>query len=227
MGLLEANRPYERATRARLVLDLAELVRVEWATLEFYAAVRRIENVSSARRSLFRLKATLAALGVELEVRQAYGQISARFATPELLDLIEPDLRVARTIVERLEANRERREPDLEELESENDVLSPLVIRDDYRERLKSFKWIAKKYGLGMARLHRLVAATGPVPSRFARRSVEARRPAKTIKRALEAAGNGAACSVIASILDCSITTAQRFIKKHGFLRPRGRSRGS
>jgi hypothetical protein len=227
MGLLDAERPYELATSARLVLDLEELARVEWASLEFYATVRRIERLPSARRSLFRLKETLAEHGAVLEVKQRLGEISARFGTTAVRDLIEPDVRLARAVVERLEASREGRTPDFEGLADENDLVSPEIIRVEYRERQKSFKWICKKHGLGMSRLHRLVAATGPVHDRSRRRCVEEQRPESVVARALKAADEGARIEEIAAILECSARTAKRFVKRHGYYLPPGRPRES
>src|SRR5579872_3740012 len=227
MGLLDANRPYELATHARLVLDLEELARVEWASLEFYATVRRIENLPSARRSLWRLRRTLAEHGAKLEIKQKLGHVSARFGTREIVDLIEPDVRRARAVVERLEAGREKREPDLEGLASENDEVNPDSVRVDYRERFKSFTWIARTRGLGKTRLRKLIALSGPVSPPSIRRCIEERRPRSAVERALKAAQEGGRVEDIAAILECSTRTAQRFAKRHGFFLPSGRPRGS
>lgn len=221
MGLLDVKTPFERSRRARLVLDLDELAQRGRTSLEDYAAVRGIASLSSARRSLFRLKETLVQEGVALEVIQAVGRISADFGTREIAELIELDVRPARVLVEKFDAVREGREPELDESVNSDEI------RRDYRERKKSFAWIARKHGLCKDRIHRLLAATGPVPSPSLRRCIEERRPRALVDRALEAVARGGRVAEVAAILECTTRTAKRLLKRHGFCLPWGRPRSA
>jgi hypothetical protein len=205
-------------------LDLDELAREEWSSLKDYAQVRRIPSREAARRSLFRVKQLLAQKGVDLEVSQHDFVLRARFGCRAVRELIELDLRPARQLVERLEAEREGREPcaAFEPL-----LLAPETIALDYRERSKAFGWIARKHGIGKERIRRLLAATGPIPDRVLRLCVEERKPRLVVDDAIEAAKRGAHVAEIAAILRCCLRTAKRFLKRHGLFLPPGRPRTS
>lgn len=221
MGLLDATQPSKHASHARLVLELDELARTEWAPLSLYATVRGIPTLAAARRSLFRLKNTLAAEGAELELKIENYNVSARFGTKEIVDLIEQDLRAAREIVEVLDAKREGREPDLEALACDAEVVSPETLAHDFHERLKPQEWIARKHGIGVKRLRRILESTGGLARPEVRR-VEQQRSPFVVADALAAAKRGELIEEIARILGCSTRTAKRFVKRHGIALARG-----
>jgi hypothetical protein len=223
-SLLAATTASQRASHARLVLDLDELAREEWSSLERYGEVRRIPSPEAARRSLFRVKQLLAKKGVDLEVSQHDYALSARFGCRAVRELIELDLRPAMALVERIEGVQEGRE--LVEPEDQL-LLAPETIAVDYRERAKPFSWIAWKHGIGKQRIRRLLAVTGPIPDRALRLCVEERRPRPVADDAIEAAKQGARVSEIATILRCCPRTAKRFLKRHGLYLPPGRPRTS
>jgi hypothetical protein len=227
VGLLEGRTASERASHARLLLELDELTRGQWATLDLYAVVRGITTLSAARRSIFRLKKTLAEHGVELEVVTERGAISAHFGTREIAEWIEPDLRAARELVRRLDARRGGLDHDDDEPAGETEVISPQTISLEYRSRAKSFAWIARKHGIGKGRLRRILVSTGPIRAPRLRRRVEERRPAALVARALDAADRGALLDEIAAILDCSRRTARRFLRRYGRTLRSGRPRAS
>jgi len=208
-----------------LILDLDELARTPWSSLEHYADVRGIPTLAAARRSLFRLKALLAKRGVALEVQQENHTITAHFGTRAIRELIEVDLVAACALLERLDAQEEG--PAQSRDMFDQALLSPETIAVEYRHRLKSCGWIARTHGIGRARIRRLLAATGPVPDRVLRLCVEERKPKHVVDLAMEAAGRGARLEEIASILECSERTARRFMKRHELVVPRGRPRTS
>lgn len=210
---------------ARLVLDLDQLARVEWVSLEFYAIVRGIETQTAARRNLFRVKQVLREHGVELVVAEEQRRLAARFGVPAVAELVEPDVRPARAILERLEARHENREPELDGLVGESAVLSPETISLEYRGRAKSFAWIARKHGVGKERIRRILVSTGPIRAPGLRRRLEERRPTATIEAALAAADRGDRLEEIARILACGVRTARRFLRRHGRTLPVGRPR--
>jgi len=218
--------PFRRAQRARLLLDLDELAKLGWVSLDVYALVRRIDTTQAARRSVYRLKSALAAEGVALEVTEKNGIVLARFGTPEIAAFLEPDLREARVLVERLDAAREGRAPDLAGLANETDLMNPEAISIEYRARLRSLGWIAHKHGVGTRRLRKILASTGPIRSRGLR-PIEGHRPRALVERALEAIDRRAPLREIAEILGCTRATAQRFMARHGRALLRGRPRTS
>jgi hypothetical protein len=209
-----------------LILALDELSRENWVELRFYGCVRGIQSYAGARRSLFRVKRTLAEVGVSLAVKTENKVISARFSTPEIRELVEEGLRTARELVERLDARREGTDPALEGLEREAELVNPQEIVRDFRDRLKSHAWIARKYGIGIKRVRRILASVRPLTRPEVRR-VEHRRAKDAVKRALEAADRGALLEEIAKMLGCSTRTARRFVLRNGRKLPRGRRHGS
>jgi hypothetical protein len=216
VALLDATQPSKRASNARLVLELDELAQMGgWIPLDEYASIRRIPSLGAARRSLFRLKKTLADYGVRLELKFEHYNMSARFATKEIGELIEPDLRAARRLVEVLDAKREGREPDLDGLAREAELVNPESLAYEFRDRLKPQEWIARKHGIGVKRLRRILASGGPL-TRPPIRCVERHRDEAAVTRALEAANRGERIEEIAKILDCSERTARRFARRHG-----------
>jgi hypothetical protein len=223
-SLLSNTTGLQRTSRAKLVLDLDELARAEWSTLMDYRATRRIASLAAARRSLFRVKRLLAEKGVGLEVTQYKYALSARFGCRAVRELIELDVRPAAQLLERLDAEREGREPCLP---PEQLLLAPETIAVDYRDRSKTFGWIAEKHGIGKGRLRRLLAATGPIPDRALRLCVEEREARHVVDRAIEAAKRGALVSEIAAILCCCDRTARRFLRRHEVYARRGRPRTS
>jgi len=217
MGLLDTTTPSKLASRARLVLDLDELRRAEWVSLKDYACIRKIPTRSAARRSIFRLKRTLAECGVRLKLTIKDGEISARFGTQEIADLIEPDVRIASKIVLRLDERRNGGPLEDEDwADEEGVVISPETISLEYRKRAKSFAWIARKHGIGKGRLRKILISTGPIRTPKVCRRVEQRRPATVVARAVAAAERGAPIDEIAKILECSHKTALRFLKRFG-----------
>jgi hypothetical protein len=216
LGLLASESAIERAASARLLVDMDELARVEWAPLELYASVRGIRSLEAARRNLFRAKTRLGEQGVELAVVEKNGLVSARFGTRAIRELIEADLRAARALVLRLEARRDGHEIESEALDQETEILSPETIALEYRGRTKSFAWIARKHGAGKGRIRKLLVSTGPIRTPEARRRVERRRPKAVVERALEAADRGARLAEVAAILACSKATAASFLRRNG-----------
>jgi len=225
VSLLATTTASERASHARLVLDLDELARSEWSSLDDYADLRKIPTAEAARRSLFRVKKLLGKNGIELEITQKDYVMYARFGSPAIRELIELDLRLARELLEELEVRREGRPPSRACLEQV--LLSPEALAVEYRERRKTFDWIARKHGVGPARIRRLLAATGPVPDRDLRRCVEERLSKHVVGSAVEAAKRGAHVAEIAAILGCCDRTARRFLRRNGFLACMGRPRTS
>jgi hypothetical protein len=214
--LLEGKTPSQRASRARLVVALDELTRAPWTSLQDYAVVRGIDHLGAARRSLFRLKDMLGAYGVSLEIRQTRRKIAGRFGTPEIAELIEPDVRVASRLVEQQQPESGDSETDDEASEGESVVISPETVRVEYRGRLKSFTWIARKHGVGKERLRRILVSTGPIAAPEVRRCVEERRPKAVVDEALAAADRGAHLDEVARILGCSKPTAASFLRRNG-----------
>ncbi len=225
IALLAIKTPSKRAARARLLLDLDELATIGWAALDAYMVVRRIERAASARRSLYRLKKTLAQEGVQLEIVEENGIVTANFGARAIMEFLEADLRDARGLVERLDAARERRDPDMDGLAAETELMSPEALAADYRERRKTFGWIAHRYGVGTWRVRRMLAATGSIPSRAESHCVEIRRQRDVVERALRALLRRAPVDEIAAILSCSRRTAQRFMKRQGCTLLPGRPR--
>ncbi len=227
MSLLDVKSAIERATRARLILTLNELVREPWTSLGDYAMLREIASNDAARRSLYRLAKTLAGWGVELEIDEAKGLTKARFGTREIAELIEPDIRKARAIVERIDAEHEGRRPDLKGLARETEIVNAEMISSEYRQRRKGFAWITRKHGIGVGRARKILISTGAIirPPRT-RLSVEDRLPRAVVDDALMALANGALVAEVAAILGCSERTARRFAKRHGLVFKEGRPFG-
>jgi hypothetical protein len=223
MGLLDVTHPYDRERYARLVVALDELARSKLATLDLYAAARGISTFDAARRSLYRLKRTLARHGVALEIHEENGNLSANFGTDAIRELIEPDLRAAQALLEEIDARRQGRKAELACIERESEVVDPATISLEYRGRLKNFTWIARKHGIGKERVRRILVSTGPIRVPGFKSRLEARRPAPLVKQALEAADHGARLREIAAILNVSKSTARRFLRRHGRTLPTGR----
>jgi hypothetical protein len=219
MSLLDVENANERAANARLILVLDELSQVAhdpWSSLGEFAKLCGIATDAAARRRLYRAQDTLGECGVVLKIKEVKGEVSARFGTREIRDLVEVDLRKARRIVEILDAKREGRVPYLKGLAREAEVVNVEAIRQDYFERRKSFAWLMDKYEIGVGRLKKILMTEGVIDPGKRVRIEDLRSKAATVD-ALAALARGALLAEVAAILKCSMRTARRFIKRHGF----------
>jgi hypothetical protein len=222
MSLLDVENDNERAANARLILVLDELSEVRhdpWSSLREFATLCGIATEAAARRRLYRVKVLLREHGVVLPTEETMGEVSVRFGTRAIRNLIEVDLRKARRIVETLDAKREGRKPDLKGLGREVEVVNADAIHMDYFWHRKSFAWIMYKYEIGVGRLTKILTAGDNVGVRDRRERVriEDLRPEAAVAEALAILKKGALLAEVEAILKCSRRTAARFVERHGF----------
>lgn len=221
MSLLDVDNDNKRAANARLIVaadELSDPAHAAWSSLgEFARACGTSATPGAARRRLYRAKGTFAEHGVRLEITEAGGPVFARFQTQAIRDLIAVDIRRARRIVEVLNARREGRPPNLKGLEWETEVVDAEAIRRDYEEG-RSFASIMRTYVIGAGRLKKILMGTKTeVRDPKKRVRVEDLRSRAVVTKALGALQRGALLAEVAAILECSMRTARRFVKRRGF----------
>lgn len=214
-----------RVERAHLVIDLDELLALArregrvWVTLEEWARVRAHGSRWTAeafRQDRARVGRALGECGATLPYDEPTVDEDARVHvdTASIRRAVEPQVRAARLYV----ARRLNDAVAASGIEDESEVLSLATVALEYRGTLKSFKLIQRKHGVGWARLRRMIASEGPVPSRLARVRTEQRRPAALMARARQLAQGGATTSELAALLECSHVTAWRWLRREGFV---------
>jgi hypothetical protein len=222
MSLLNVKNRNKRAAHARLIVaadELSDPSHDEWASLgEFARACRMSTTHAAARRHLYRAKGTFAEHGVLLEIREAGGPVFARFQTQAIRDLVAVDIRRARRIVEISGARREGREPDLKDLAWDTDVLNAEAIRQDYEDG-ESFASIMDRYVIGAGRLKKILKGSKTnIRDPKKRVRIEDVRPKHVVAEALAALRRAEFLTGVAAILKCSVRSARRFAKRHGFV---------
>lgn len=146
------------------------------------------------------------------------GRMPARIYvdTPAIADLVEQYSLRARAYLGELEAKREGGELD-PALEDAGELDAHQVV-SDYRDKRRSFLFLARKYRAGRPLLRRvLVAARQPI-RHVGGPKIEERRKPETIAKALRLRDDGASVSEVARILGCSRRGAARFLVRHGRL---------
>ena len=153
--------------------------------------------------------------GVELRLeRPEQGGTRLHVATPELVQVVELEIRRARRIAELVDARRDGRSPsDLDD----SDVVSDIAISADYRDRTppRPFWRLARKYGIGRERLRKILEkARGGIRARRRLRIEELREP-EVVSRALRVRAAGASVKEVARVLRCSPRTVRRFLRRY------------
>jgi hypothetical protein len=221
MSLLNVKNRNKRAAHARLIVasdELSDPSHAEWSSLdEFARACRMSATRAAARRRLYRAKGTFAERGVLLEIREAGGPVFARFQTQAIRDLVAVDIRRARRIVEISDARREGRPPNLKDLAWDTDVVDADAIRQDYEDGA-SFASIRDSYVIGAGRLKKILEGSKTkIRDPKKRVCIEDIRPKRVVAKALAALRRAEFLTEVAVILKCSVRSARRFAKRHGF----------
>jgi len=229
--------PAARAYRARWVLALDEAGRLgrpatweEWNRIWFG---RERVTFQTAKRALTRLKRELRLYGVRLEA-SLEGTVNAQ--AREVRDLIEPWIRTARDIRERIDALKERRKPELVNgwraapLVRSAEVVEAAGSAQETRTEGKQspprgYHWLKKRFGISYGRLRYLLSCKKATRDPSRRRTIEDRRSPAVIERALAEFDAGGTVRDVAAVLRCSTRTAWLFLKRHG-RSPRNRGNG-